>query len=104
MRILTMSQAILEAQTEEMERDPNVFLIGEDVAKLGSAFQQSAGLYQKFGPSRVFNMPVAELGYAHFGVGAAMAGKRPLIEMKFADFSIIAFDAIASEGAKQSYR
>ena len=103
MRILTMNQAILEAQTEEMERDPNVFLIGEDVAKLGSAFQQSAGLLEKFGPNRVFNMPVAESGYANFGVGAAMAGKRPIVEMQFADFSIMAFDAIASEGPKQRY-
>jgi pyruvate dehydrogenase E1 component beta subunit len=98
-----MNQAILEAQTEEMERDPNVFLIGEDVAKLGSAFQQSAGLLEKFGPNRVFNMPVAESGYANFGVGAAMAGKRPIVEMQFADFSIMAFDAIASEGPKQRY-
>lgn len=103
MRILTMNQAILEAQTEEMERDPNVFLIGEDVAKMGSAFQQSAGLLEKFGPNRVFNMPVAESGYANFGVGAAMAGKRPIVEMQFADFSIMAFDAIASEGPKQRY-
>lgn len=103
MRILTMNQAILEAQMEEMERDSNVFLIGEDVAKLGSAFQQSAGLYQKFGHNRVFNMPVAESGYANFGVGAAMAGKRPIVEMQFADFAIMAFDAIASEGPKQRY-
>lgn len=103
MRILTMNQAILEAQMEEMERDPNVFLIGEDVAEMGSAFQQSAGLFQKFGDNRVFNMPVAESGYANFGVGAAMAGKRPIVEMQFADFSIMAFDAIASEGPKQRY-
>lgn len=103
MRMLTMNQAILEAQMEEMERDPDVFLIGEDVAMLGSAFQQSAGLYQKFGPDRVFNMPVAESGYANFGVGAATAGKRPIVEMQFGDFVIMAFDAVASQGTKARY-
>lgn len=103
MREIAMNQAILEAQMEEMERDPNVFLIGEDVAQMGSVFGQSVGLYQKFGPDRVFNMPVAESGYANFGVGAAMAGKRPIVEMQFADFVIMGFDAVANQGPKQRY-
>jgi pyruvate dehydrogenase E1 component beta subunit len=103
MREITFSQAVLEAQMEEMERDSNVFIIGEDVAKMGSAFGQCAGLYQKFGPDRIFNMPVAESGYVNFAVGAAMAGKRPIAEMQFADFIIMAFDAVANQGPKQRY-
>lgn len=103
MREITFSQAVLEAQMEEMERDSNVFIIGEDVAKMGSAFGQCMGLYQKFGPERIFNMPVAESGYVNFAVGAAMAGKRPIAEMQFADFIIMAFDAVANQGPKQRY-
>lgn len=102
-REITFSQAIMEAQSEEMERDSNVFIIGEDVAKMGSAFGQCFGLYEKFGPDRVFNMPVAESGYANFGVGAAMAGKRPIVEMQFADFIVLAFDAVGNQGPKQRY-
>ncbi|SMP63940.1 alpha-ketoacid dehydrogenase subunit beta [Anoxynatronum buryatiense] len=103
MRQLTFSQAVLEAQMEEMEKDQHVFIIGEDVAKMGSAFGQCAGLYDRFGPNRVFNMPVAESGYANFGVGAAMAGKRPIVEMQFADFIVYAFDAVGNQGPKQRY-
>ncbi len=103
MREIAFSQAIMEAQMEEMQRDSNVFLIGEDVAKMGSAFGQSAGLYEKFGSKRVFNMPVAESGYVNFGVGAAMAGKRPIVEMQFADFIVLAFDAVGNQGPKQRY-
>ncbi|MDD4504453.1 MAG: alpha-ketoacid dehydrogenase subunit beta [Clostridiaceae bacterium] len=103
MREITFSQAVMEAQMEEMERDQNVFIIGEDVAKMGSAFGQCAGLYQKFGPSRIFNMPIAESGYVNFAVGAAMAGKRPIAEMQFADFIVMAFDAVGNQGPKQRY-
>lgn len=103
MREITFSQAVMEAQMEEMERDQNVFIIGEDVAKMGSAFGQCAGLYQKFGSSRIFNMPIAESGYVNFAVGAAMTGKRPIAEMQFADFIVLAFDAVGNQGPKQRY-
>ena len=103
MREITFSQAIMEAQMEEMERDQNVFIIGEDVGKMGSAFGQCAGLYDRFGPDRIFNMPIAESGYTNFGVGAAMAGKRPIVEMQFADFIVLAFDAVGNQGPKQRY-
>jgi pyruvate/2-oxoglutarate/acetoin dehydrogenase E1 component len=103
MRKITFSQAVMEAQMEELERDPNVFIIGEDVTTMGSAFGQCAGLYDKFGPSRIFNMPIAESGYVNFAVGAAMAGKRPIAEMQFADFIVLAVDAVGNQGPKQRY-
>lgn len=103
MREITFSQAVLEAQMEEMERDSNVFIIGEDVGKMGSAFGQCAGLYGKFGPDRVIDAPIAESGYANFAVGAAMAGKRPIVEMQFADFIVLAFDAVGNQAPKQRY-
>lgn len=103
MREITFSEAILEAQMEEMERDSNVFILGEDVGNMGSAFGQSAGLLQKFGKNRVIDMPVAESGYANFATGAAMAGKRPIAEMQFADFIVLAFDAVGNQGPKQRY-
>lgn len=102
MRTITFAQAILEAQTEEMERDGNVFLTGEDVAIMGGAFGQEAGLLAKFGPERVFNSPICESGYANFCMGAAMAGKRPICEMQFADFIVMAVDPVGN-GAKQRY-
>ncbi|MGI6224973.1 MAG: alpha-ketoacid dehydrogenase subunit beta [Peptococcales bacterium] len=103
MREITFSQAVMEAQMEEMKRDSSIFVIGEDVAKMGSAFGQCAGLYDMFGSERVFNMPVAESGYANFAVGAAMAGKRPVVEMQFADFIVLAIDSVGNNGPKQRY-
>lgn len=103
MREITFAQAVMEAQMEEMKRDSSVFIIGEDVAKMGSAFGQCAGLYDIFGSDRVFNMPVAESGYANFAVGAAMAGKRPVVEMQFADFIVLAIDSVGNNGPKQRY-
>lgn len=103
MKNITFSQAVLEAQMEEMNKDNDIFLIGEDVAEMGGAFGQNYGLVQKFGKDRVFNMPIAESGYANFGVGAAMAGKRPIVEMQFADFIVLAFDAVGNQGPKQRY-
>ena len=103
MKEITFSQAVMEAQLEEMQRDGNVFIIGEDVAKMGSAFGQCAGLFDIFGSDRVFNMPVAESGYANFAVGAAMAGKKPVVEMQFADFIVLAIDSVGNNGPKQRY-
>lgn len=102
MRTITIGQAINEAQREEMERDPNVFLIGEDVGVMGGVLGQNVGLYEKFGPNRVLDAPICESGYAEFGVGAAMAGKRPIVEMMFADFAVLAVSAIGN-GAKMRY-
>lgn len=97
-----MLQAIAEAQAEEMQRDSSIFLMGEDVGKWGGCFGTVSGLYTKFGPDRVIEAPISESGYANFCLGAAMAGKRPICEMQFADFAILAVDPIGN-GAKQRY-
>jgi acetoin:2,6-dichlorophenolindophenol oxidoreductase subunit beta len=102
MREITMAQAVIEAQTEEMEKDNNVFLIGLDVGKMGGVLGEDQGLFEKFGSNRVIDAPIGESGYAGFGLGAAMAGKRPIVEMQFADFAVLAVDPIGN-GAKQRY-
>lgn len=102
MREITIMQAVIEAQMEEMTKDPNIFLIGLDVGKMGGVLGEDTGLYQKFGPERVIDAPISESGYAGFALGAAMAGKRPICEMQFADFSVLAVDPIGN-GAKQRY-
>lgn len=102
MREITIAQAVIEAQMEEMERDPNTFLIGIDVGKMGGVLGQDQGLYEKFGAERVIDTPICESGYAGFALGAAMAGKRPIVEMQFADFAVLAVDPIGN-GAKQRY-
>lgn len=102
MREITFGQAIIEAQMEEMQRDNNVFLIGLDVGKMGGVLGQDQGLYEKFGSTRVIDAPICESGYANFALGAAMAGKRPIVEMQFADFAVLAVDPIGN-GAKQRY-
>ena len=103
MRNIMYGQAICEAQGEEMERDHDVLLLGLDVEKMGGAFGQTTGLYDKFGPERVVNMPISESGYTGAGVGLAMMGKRPIVELQFADFGAYAFDSIANQAAKTRY-
>ncbi|MFZ5974243.1 MAG: alpha-ketoacid dehydrogenase subunit beta [Bacillota bacterium] len=102
MREINIAQAVNEAQMEEMERDSRVFLIGLDVGRMGGVLGQSMGLYDKFGPERVIDAPICESGYTGFSLGAAMAGKRPIVEMQFADFAILAVDPIGN-GGKQRY-
>lgn len=103
MREIFYIQALAEAQAEEMQKDSNVIILGLDVEKLGDAFGQCAGLYDNFGDERVMNMPIAESGYSNVGIGAAMAGKRPVVVIQFADFSAYAFDAIVNQAAKMRY-
>lgn len=103
MREILYGQAINEAQLEEMQRDANVVLIGLDVEKMGGAFGQSAGILDAIGPERVMNMPISESGYTGLGVGLAMMGKRPIVELQFADFGGYAFDSIANQAAKNRY-
>ena len=94
MREITYRQAVNEALAEEMERDPNVFLMGEEVAEYNGAYKISQGLLEKFGPKRVIDTPIAEAGFAGLGVGAAMVGLRPIIEFMTFSFSLVAFDQI----------
>jgi pyruvate/2-oxoglutarate/acetoin dehydrogenase E1 component len=93
--------AIREALTEEMERDPSVFIMGEDV-QLG-AFGATRGLIDKFGAARVRNTPISEAAFAGAGVGAAMAGMRPVIEIEFASFFYCCFDQVCNQAAKLRY-
>lgn len=89
---------------EEMERDENVFVLGEDVGKHGGVFRATSGLYDQFGEARVIDTPLAESAIAGVGIGAAMYGLRPIAEMQFADFIMPAVNQIVSEAAKIRYR
>jgi len=88
---------------EEMERDANVFLMGEEVGYYQGAYKVSQGLLEKFGPKRIIDTPIAELGFAGLGVGAAMVGLRPIIEFMTWNFSILAMDQIINNAAKLRY-
>ncbi len=96
MREITYRQAVNEALAEEMERDPNVFLMGEEVAEYNGAYKISQGLFERFGGKRVIDTPIAEAGFAGLGVGAAMVGLRPIIEFMTFSFSLVAFDQIVN--------
>ncbi len=104
-RVLTYLAAITEALAEEMHRDPNVLVLGEDVGgEFGGAFKATKGLAAEFGPRRVMNTPLAELGFTSMAVGMAMMGLRPVVEMQFADFISTAFDSIVQLAATAHYR
>ncbi|MCC3144635.1 alpha-ketoacid dehydrogenase subunit beta [Halanaerobium sp. Z-7514] len=103
MREITGRQAVNEALREEMERDENVFLIGEDIGIYGGAFGVTNGLLDKFGEKRVRDTPISEAGIAGAAVGASLMGMRPVAEMMFMDFITIASDQIINQGAKIHY-
>jgi len=103
MREITMSQAIHDALAEEMRRDPTVFIIGEDVAEAGTPFKVLMGLVDEFGKERVIDAPISEPGFASLGVGAAMTGMRPVVDIMFGDFLGLVMDAIANQAAKIHY-
>ncbi len=86
MREITLGQAIREALAEEMRRDPTVFVMGEDVAEAGTPFKVLSGLVEEFGPTRIIDSPISEAGISGIGVGAAMTGMRPIIDIMFGDF------------------
>lgn len=96
-------KAINRALDEELARDHNVFLMGEDIAKLGGCFGVTQGLFDEYGADRVINTPISENGYCSLGVGTAIYGKRPVVELMFGDFASLAFDAIANQAAQQCY-
>jgi pyruvate dehydrogenase E1 component beta subunit len=95
-RQITYRQALNEALEEEMLRDPNVFLVGEEVAEYNGAYKVSQGLLDKFGPKRVFDTPISEAGFAGLGIGAAMVGLRPVVEFMTFSFSLVAFDQVVN--------
>lgn len=103
MALLTMRDALNAALREELERDHNVFLMGEEVAEYEGAYKVTRGLLDAFGPKRVIDTPITELGFAGLGVGAAMVGLRPIIEFMTFNFSILATDQIINSAAKMLY-
>jgi pyruvate/2-oxoglutarate/acetoin dehydrogenase E1 component len=102
-RELTYGEAVREAIAEEMRRDPRVFLIGEDVAEAGHPFKTLTGLVDEFGTKRVIDTPISEPGHAGIGVGAAMTGMRPIVDVMFGDFITLAMDQIVNQAAKVHY-
>lgn len=100
MRELTYTQALREALTEEMERDPSIILLGEDIGAYGGVFRVTEGLMAKFGPDRVRDTPISEAGFVGMSVGMAMTGKRPVPELMFMDFALVAADSIWNQAAK----
>jgi len=100
----TYLEAIREGLWEEMERDPNVFLIGEDIGAYGGAFKVTAGFFERFGARRVVDTPISEAAIVGAAIGAALMGLRPVAEMQFADFISCGFDQIVNFAAKCRYR
>jgi pyruvate dehydrogenase E1 component beta subunit len=100
MREIQFREALREAMSEEMRRDPSVFLMGEEVAEYNGAYKVSQGMLDEFGAKRVIDTPIAELGFAGLGVGAAMNGIRPIIEFMTFNFSLVAIDQIINSAAK----
>jgi pyruvate/2-oxoglutarate/acetoin dehydrogenase E1 component len=103
MRTITYAQALVEAAREEMLRDPDVFIMGEDVGLYGGAYGATRGLFQEFGQWRVIDTPISEATIGGAAVGAAMAGTRPIAEIMYVDFTPLAMDQIANQGAKNRY-
>lgn len=104
MPVLTYLEAIRQGIWEEMERDPSVFLLGEDIGVLGGAFKVTAGMLEKFGAERVIDTPISESAIVGAAVGAALMGMRPVAEMQFMDFIACGFDQIVNMAAKMHYR
>jgi len=103
MAVMTMRDALNLALREELARDGSVFLMGEEVAEYQGAYKVTRGLLDEFGPKRVIDTPITELGFAGLGVGAAMAGLRPIVEFMTFNFSILATDQIINSAAKMLY-
>ncbi|MFP4364348.1 MAG: alpha-ketoacid dehydrogenase subunit beta, partial [Spirochaetia bacterium] len=103
MAVIQYRQAINQAITEEMERDESVFIMGEEVAQYNGAYKVTKGLLDKFGDRRVKDTPITELGFTGLGIGAAMAGLRPIVEWMTFNFSLLALDQVINNAAKMMY-
>src|SRR3954470_14487553 len=103
MPVITYRDALNQALREEMQRDPSVFLMGEEVGVYQGAYKVSRGLLDEFGPMRVVDTPITELGFAGVGVGAAMVGLRPIIEFMTWNFGVLALDQVVNAAAKLLY-
>jgi len=96
-------EALRQAMTEEMDRDPNVFLLGEEVAEYNGAYKVSEGMLARFGPERVIDTPISEAGFSGLGIGAAMCGLRPIVEFMSWSFSLVCFDQLMNNAANIRY-
>ena len=103
MREITLAKAVNEAIAEEMRRDPAVFLMGEDVAEAGTPFKVLSGLVEEFGTDRIIDTPIAEPGFTGMGVGAALTGARPIVDIMFGDFLFLIMDQLCNQAAKALY-
>ena len=97
---ITYAQAINDAISEEMRKDPEVFMMGEDIGEYCGAFGVSKGMIQEFGPERIMDTPIAEQGFVGAAIGAAMAGMRPIVELMFSDFMCVCYDELVNEAPK----
>ena len=103
MRTISLSDAVNEALRQEMKRDPNVFLAGEDIGVWGGCFYVTNGLYEEFGPERVIDTPITESAIVGLATGSAATGLRPVVELMLVDFTLVCFDQIANQAAKMRY-
>jgi pyruvate dehydrogenase E1 component beta subunit len=103
MAVITYREALNQALREEMERDPRVFVMGEEVGLYDGAYKVTQGLLKRFGPRRVVDTPIAESGFTGIGIGAAMVGLRPVVEMMTFNFALLALDQIVNSAAKLCY-
>jgi pyruvate dehydrogenase E1 component beta subunit len=103
MREITLSKAVNEAISEEMRRDPTVFVMGEDVAEAGTPFKVLSGLVEEFGRERVIDTPISEPGFMGIAVGAALTGLRPVVDLMFGDFLFLVMDQLCNQAAKMHY-
>jgi pyruvate dehydrogenase E1 component beta subunit len=102
-RVIQFREALREAMSEEMRRDPRIFLMGEEVAQYSGAYKVSQGMLEEFGEKRIIDAPISENGFAGLGIGAAMYGLRPIIEFMSWSFSLVAADQILNNAAKMLY-
>ena len=102
-REITLGEAVREALAEEMRSDPTVFIMGEDVAEAGTPFKVLSGLVEEFGPRRVIDTPISEAGFTGIGVGAAITGMRPVIDIMFGDFITLTMDQMVNQASKTHY-
>src|SRR6201994_5132705 len=103
MAVLEFREALRAAMTEEMERDDNVFLMGEEVAEYNGAYKVGQGRLDEFGPRRIVDTPISENGFSGIGIGAAMVGLRPIVEFMTFSFSYVAFDQLVNNAANMRY-
>ena len=102
-RILTYREAVREALALELEADPDVFLMGEDIGEYGGVFKVTDGLLARFGPERILDTPISEAAFVGAAIGAAMVGKRPVVELMFMDFAFVAADQLLNQAAKMQF-